>query len=144
VARKQVVPVARIRAMLDRFGTKAAQELERQAMERLALALEAKAVELAPVDKGDLQNSSTVAVQRRRGTMLVGIVRFTAPHAAAAHELPEHARGPGTRSKPGNEFGPAGPKYLERALRGFQGKLSRDVGRLLQEVWGKAQRGRRS
>ncbi len=138
--RRQLVPPGQLQHMLERFGDQTRRELEREGMERLALALEAKAVELAPVDQGDLQASSSSTVQRRGGSMVVGVVRFSAPHAAAAHELPEHARGPGTRAKPGNEYGAAGPKFLERPLRGFQQRMTRDLGKLLQEVWGRAQR----
>ena len=88
--RPKLVPVRQLHTMLERFGTRASEELMEQGMQRLVLALEAKAVELAPVDKGELQNSASTAVQRRRGTMVVGVVRFTAPHAAPAHELTQH------------------------------------------------------
>jgi hypothetical protein len=47
-------------------------------------------------------------------------------------------------AKPGNEFGLAGPKYMERALRGFMKELAEGMGEALKKYWsGKAGKRRR-
>lgn len=135
MARVQIVPVDRLRDLLDELEGDTLEAMEEQGMLRVVNVLEAKAVELAPVDTGNLEQSTVVTVRRRGGT-IAGLVRFGAPYAATVHELPEDARGPKTRQKTGNEFGVAGPKYLERPLRGFQQRLARDLGEFLQEIWG--------
>lgn len=136
-----IVPVRGLRRMVTSYAKEPLEELAQGAFTRLVNVLEAKAVELAPVDTGDLESSSTVTVALRGGT-LKGTVAFTAPHAAAAHELPPEARGPRTQAKPGNEYGLAGRKYLERPLRGFQKLLPEEMGRALQALWRGAPRGK--
>lgn len=142
VPEKPLVPVAQLANILEEFGDGALESIEGQGMLRIMNVAEAKAVELAPEDTGNLAGSSVVRVSRR-GRNILGLLRFTASYAATAHELPEHARGPRTRQKPGNEFGPAGPKYVERVIAGFTNRLARDVGEFLQEVWGRARVRRR-
>jgi hypothetical protein len=91
--------------------------------------LEAKSVELAPLDTGNLEASTArEVVSNEHG--LQAQFGFTAPYAAEVHEMPMERRGPGTRAKPGNEFGPAGPGYLIRPLRG----LSKQFVALLREA----------
>ena len=142
MAEKPIVPVAQLAALLDEFGAQALDTVEEQAMLRLMNTLEAKAVELTPVVTGNLEASTVVRVEQR-GKRIRGSLRFGTTYAAGVHELPPDARGPRTVRKPGNEFGPAGPKYLERPLRGFQMCMAKDVGALLQEVWAGASRGKR-
>lgn len=88
-------------------------------MARALDVLEAKAVEICPVDVGNLEASTSTHIDETR-TKTVGTLAFSTPYAARVHELPDDARGPKTQAKAGNELGPAGPKYLERALRGMQ------------------------
>lgn len=140
---RQIVPIRKLASILDEFGQQALESIEEQGMLRVANALEAKAVELAPVNTGNLEASTVVRVEKR-GSNVRGTVSFTAPYASTVHELPEEARGSRTRRKPGNEFGDAGPGYLLRPLRGFQQSMTRDLGKFLREVWGrKSRRGRR-
>lgn len=140
--KQKLIPIEQLVAMLDEFGHQTLDKVEEQGMDRLMNILEAKAVELAPTDTGNLEGSTTVRVHTR-GDNIVGQLRFGAPYSATVHELPEHARGPLTQQKPGNEFGLAGPKYLERPLRGFQHLMQENLGRFLQETWAGARRGRR-
>jgi hypothetical protein len=128
--------------MLDEFGDGALDTLEGQGFMRLMNVLEAKAVELTPVDKGTLEDSTSVHVNRD-GRKVVGTLTFNAPYASHVHELPPDKKGKRTRAKPGNEYGPAGPKYLERPLRGFVKVLAKDIGEGLQKIWGQTARGRR-
>lgn len=95
---------------------------------------EALSVELAPVETGNLE-ASTVTQFFRQGNSMIGLLSFVAPYAAAVHELPETARGPRTERKPGNEFGQAGPKYVERPLRGMQKRFPDTIGEKLLKVW---------
>jgi len=134
-AKTEIVPVDGLRALLDAIGETAIEGLEDQGLLRVGNMLEAKAVELAPVDKGNLESSSQVITRGRRGGIMEVEVRFNAPYAAPVHELPDEARGPKTRKKPGNEYGPAGPKYLERPLRGFQKEFTKNLGEFLQKLW---------
>jgi hypothetical protein len=91
-------------------------------------------VELAPLDTGELESSGVRTTGASpRGRRQTVEFEFRADHAAVVHELPQHARGPGTRSKPGNEFGPAGPKYIERVLRGF--KIGEQMADALRQFW---------
>jgi hypothetical protein len=83
--------------------------------------VQAKAIELAPVRTGELEGSSELTVTEGRAEIVFGV-----DYAAEAHELPESAVGPGTAAKPGNELGPAGPKFLERPL------LAMEAGRFLE------------
>lgn len=101
-------------------------------MRRATDLVEAKSVELAPVDTGNLEASFVQRITRTAGR-IVSTFGFSAPYAANVHELPKHARGPRTRRKPGNEFGPAGPSYLLRAVRGLV--LSGRLGRLLADEY---------
>lgn len=137
-ARVEIVPVDGLRTMLDAIGRRAVDSIEEQGLVRLGNVLEAKAVELAPVDTGNLESSSIVVTLPTRGAIMGVEVRFDAPYAATVHELPEEIRGPKTRRKPGNEYGLAGPKYLERPLRGFQRELTENLGEFLQRIWGAA------
>lgn len=142
MAEKPIVDVRQLAAILDDFGQEALDTVEEQGMQRLMVTLEAKAVELTPTLTGNLEGSTSVRVEQS-GDRIKGTLRFGAPYASVVHELPPEARGPFTRNKPGNEFGQAGPKYLERPLRGFQLLMSEDLGKLLQQVWGRASGGRR-
>jgi hypothetical protein len=134
--------VEQLAGMLEEFGDDAVDTLEGQGFMRVMNALEAKAVELAPVDKGTLEGSTTVRIYHE-GKRLVGLLLFNTPYASKVHELPEESRGERTRAKPGNEYGQAGPKYLERPLRGFTKVLGQDIGKALREIWGQAARGGR-
>ena len=142
MAEKPIVDVAGLVRILDDFGQEALDTVEEQGMQRLMVTLEARAVELTPTLTGNLEGSTSVRVEQS-GNRIKGTLRFGAPYASVVHELPPESRGPFTRNKPGNEFGAAGPKYLERPLRGFQRLMTDDLGKLLQDTWGKAARGRR-
>ncbi len=123
--------------MLEEFGDSALDSLEGQGFMRVMNALEAKAVELAPKDKGTLEDSTTVRIYHE-GKRMVGLLLFNAPYASRVHEMPPDRIGPGTAAKPGNEYGRAGPKYLERPLRGFTKVLGRDIGKALRKIWGQS------
>ncbi len=137
-----IVPVEQLAGMLEEFGDDAVDTLEGQGFMRVMNALEAKAVELAPKDKGTLEDSTTVRIYHE-GKRLVGLLLFNAPYASKVHEMPDEARGEGTRAKPGNEYGQAGAKYLERPLRGFTKVMGQDIGKALRAIWGQAARGGR-
>lgn len=113
------------------------------AVERVLQDAEAKMVEITPVDTGFLEASTVVEVEERSGSV-DGTVRFSAGYAAEVHELPAEARGPRTRRKPGNEFGGAGPKYVERVLRGFpwNRRLGEEMSEALNRAASDARRGR--
>jgi hypothetical protein len=113
-----VLDVKALRAIADDYGDAATSALG-PAMTRALNILEAQAVEICPADIGNLE-ASTVTEVRFKGKRVTGELAFVTPYAAKVHELPSDARGPKTQAKPGNEFGPAGPKYLERPLRGMQ------------------------
>lgn len=137
------MPVDQLVALLDEFGDQAVESVEGQGFMRLLNFLEAKAVELAPVKHGTLEGSTTTRVYRA-GSKLVGLLTFNTPYASRVHELPMSARGERTKAKPGNEYGPAGPKYLERPLRGLTRLMAKDIGEALRQAWGqKAGRRRR-
>ncbi len=144
MARKvpDIVPVDQLVGMLEEFGDNAVDSLEGQGFMRVMNMLEAKAVELAPKDKGTLEGSTVVRVYRA-GTKLVGLLLFNAPYASKVHEMPEGSAGEGTRAKPGNEYGRAGAKYLERPLRGFTKVLGQDIGKALRQLWGRGAKGGR-
>lgn len=116
-------------ADLQRFLRKAERAAlsEKPAQDALNL-LEARAVELAPVQTGNLEGSWAQQVRRAGGRVLAAF-GFGAPYAADVHELPPHARGPRTRRKPAGKYGEAGPKFLERAMRGVtsDGSLARTI-----------------
>jgi hypothetical protein len=94
--------------------------------------LEAKAVELANIDTGNLESSSIVEGRRTSSGPEV-LVGFTASYAAEVHEMPFDRRGPRTREKPGNEFGPAGPGFLIRPMRGLAGRFLEVIGETLKK-----------
>lgn len=140
MATPPIIDVVRLEGILEEFGDAALEEFEDQGMLRLMNVLEAKSVELTPVQTGNLESSSVVRVNKS-GSRIIGTLTFGAPYAATVHELPPERRGPRTREKAGNEFGPAGSKYVERPLRGFQVRLTRDAGEFLQSIWRRASRG---
>lgn len=143
MADEPILPVDELVRLLAEFGDATLESVEEKGMAELMDLLESKAVELAPVDTGNLESSTVVRVNRE-GNRIVGELAFTAPYATEVHELPEHARGPKTQQKPGNEFGPAGPKFLERPLSGFQRELSKGMADFLREQLKRtAARGRR-
>lgn len=121
-------------AKLDEFRHATLEDAAEQAVSDLINGIEAKAVQLAPVDTGNLEASTVVEVLTN-GKRIIGRLAFTAPYAAEVHELPKDARGPKTRAKPGNELGLAGPKYVERVLRAFQARATKDIGEALARVW---------
>lgn len=134
-----------LQRLVDRFGQGALRQVTTRAVGRAGAEAEGKMVELAPVDTGNLEASSSVRTERRRGGRLLrSVIRFGAPYAATVHELPDEARGPRTRAKPGNEFGQAGPKYVERVLRGQARTFAPFIGAELQRFWARqqSQRGR--
>lgn len=141
-----IVPVDKLVAMLDEFGTAALKSVHGQGMLRLMNTLEAKAVELAPALIGNLEDSTVIRVDEA-GDTVRGYIAFVTPYASRVHELPQTTTewGEQTLAKPGNEYGRAGAKYLERPLRGFQQGLGKGIAKFLQEVWGdaKAQKGGR-
>lgn len=106
------------------FGLEAEREISLAAAE---VVLE-KAVELAPHRTGALEDSGALAVDGRRVYVAFGV-----SYATEAHERPENAVGPGTLAKPGNELGPAGPKYLERPMVAMQDQLGRLGAEILAE-----------
>lgn len=116
-----ILDVGQLRRLVDDFGEGIETDLG-QGMNRALAELETLAVELAPVDKGNLEASTATQV-RRSGSRVIGTLAFVTPYAARVHELPDESRGPLTRKKPGNRLGPAGPKYLERPLREFTKRL---------------------
>lgn len=129
-----IVPIDQLVDILDEFGTGFLETEEGQAFGRLMNVFEAKCVELAPHETGNLEGSSVVRVEET-GATLIGTLTFAAEYAAAAHELPDSARGEGTLAKPGNEYGLAGPDYVGRPLHGFTMELSKDIGAALQKYW---------
>jgi len=78
-AKTEIVPVDGLRALLDAIGETAIEGLEDQGLLRVGNMLEAKAVELAPVDKGNLESSSQVITRGRRGGIMDVEVRVNAP-----------------------------------------------------------------
>lgn len=137
----EFVPADELRDMLEAIGDGVLDSVEEQGMVRLLNVLEAKAVELTPVRTGNLESSTHLTVRSSNGIVL-GVLRFRAPYAALVHELPEDARGPQTQMKPGNEYGLAGPKYLERPLRGFQREMGKGLAAFLAKVWSKPRGGK--
>lgn len=140
-----IVPIDQLVDMLDEFGDGFLETEEGQAFGRLMNVLEAKAVELAPKDTGNLEDSTVVRVEHR-GSKLVGVLRFAAEYASYAHECISSPwrSGEKTRAKPGNEYGMAGPKFLERPLRGFVKELGDGMKEALQKYWtGQSGKGKR-
>lgn len=140
---KPVVPVDQLVELLDEFGDGFLDTEAGAAFGRLMNVLEAKAVEVTPEVSGNLASSTVVRVERR-GDMFVGSLRFATEYASWVHELMFAGQGPESVAKPGNEFGKAGPKFLERPLRGFTKELTEDMTEALRKYWGgKARGGRR-
>lgn len=131
-----IVDVKRLRAIMADYG-KGVLSQRGPAVSRALDVLEAKAVELTPVDTGNLEASTATFVRESR-TRTVGELSFNTSYAAKVHELPPDRRGPLTQLKAGNEFGLAGPKYLERPLRGMRKLLPEIIG---QVVFGRRSRG---
>jgi hypothetical protein len=109
-----------------RLYDKKTQEVSRGRMTDNARDLERKAKELCPVDEGQLIDT-LVSEVRSYPTLIEGRVSANMPYAVIMHEAMKPAipavgkqfqPGDTTRAKPGNEFGPAGGKYLERPLKG--------------------------
>lgn len=119
MATQGIVDVRRLREIVADFGTGVATRQGRMVARGLDV-LEAKAVELAPVDIGNLEAATSTDIRTLSRSRTVGQLSFNTPYAARVHELPQEARGPKTQQKAGNELGPAGPKYLERALQGME------------------------
>lgn len=133
---KLKLPEKALREMLRRYGDDVLVQIN-DSFEGAADTALTKMVELAPLDTGELEASGRITAKvTPRGRRATAEFRFETPYAAIVHEMPMSSRGPGTRSKPGNEFGPAGPKYIERVLRGF--KLGPIVGRALRDIWRRA------
>lgn len=136
-----LIDLGPLEVMLEEFGDAALQTIEGQTMQRALSLLEKKSAELAPLEKGTLQATTTTAVLGGRGKV-VGTLAFTSIYAHRQHELPQTAEwGPGTQAKPGNEFGPAGWKFLERPLRGFVRYLPAEIVKGLQAAWSKSSKG---
>lgn len=129
-----------LRRMLRDFGERVIDDDVRGIMDEVGDFAEAKMVEITPEDTGFLAGSSVVAVSEA-GAVTRAEITFNASYAAQVHELPAEARGPRTRAKRGNEYGEAGPKFVERVLRAFP--LDRLVGEGLIRVWARRARGRR-
>lgn len=139
------IPVDQLYDIVESLGNSTVEKHDSAAMQgmlRLMNVLEAKAVQLTPVDTGNLESSTHVSVQERGG-IVVGVLRFGAPYAAEVHELPPERRGPKTAKKPGNEYGLAGAKYLERPLRGFQKEMGKGMADFIRSIWATKVRRRR-
>lgn len=120
--------VARLFARIEKLATSTLPA------RRGADLVEARSVELAPIKTGNLESGFRTELSRgaRKIKVLLG---FTPSYAAEVHELPKDARGPRTRAKQGNQYGPAGPGYLLRAIRGVagDGSLERTIGEAYEE-----------
>lgn len=124
---------AALRKMVQKFGVDSGREAVREGMPDAANQALGKCIDLAPFDTGALEDSGAVTQLRTNRKSASAAITFDAPYAAIVHEMPEASRGPGTISKPGNEFGSAGPKYIERVLRGF--KFAEVIAEKLREAW---------
>lgn len=111
-------PWKQYNAMLKKLGERGTGQQMLKAMAKTGDVYEAEAVALAPHDKGFLENSSKVKTKKAHGGIRT-VISFGANYAAEVHELPPSRRGRKTRAKPATKFGTAGPKYLERVLRGM-------------------------
>jgi len=130
------LPEKQLREMIRRYGEDFLPEIPTAFEDASAQAL-ARMIELAPFETGELESSASKEDRTSpRGRRSSAEFSFDTPYAGVVHELPEHSRGEGTKGKPGNEFGSAGPKYIERVLRGF--KLAPIVGRVLNGFWRRA------
>jgi len=133
---KLKLPEKALREMLKRYGDDVLPVINDSFAAAADQAL-VKMVEIAPLDTGELEASGRITARvSPRGRRAAAEFRFDTPYASIVHEMPMSSRGPGTRGKAGNEFGPAGPKYIERVLRGF--KLGPIVGRALRDFWRRA------
>lgn len=130
----EFVPIDHLREIVGRVAATAEEQEIEEAMYRVAALVEAKAVQLAPVDTGNLEDSTYIDVHFRGPRKVVASIQFRAPYAALAHERDEEARGPKTRKKRGNEFGPAGPKYLERPLRSMRAQIGEDLAGFFRSI----------
>lgn len=122
--------------MLRDFGERTVDDDIVAGMREAGDVAETKMVEITPERTGFLAGSTVVRTNDRRNRIETSIT-YGASYAAEVHELPRDARGPKTRAKGGNEFGPAGPKYIERVLRGFQ--IAPIIGERLRRAWRRAQ-----
>jgi hypothetical protein len=122
-----------LRKMVEKFGIESGREAVREGMPAAANLALGKSIDLAPFDTGALEDSGAVTQLRANPKSASALIEFDAPYAAVVHEMPEASRGEGTRSKQGNEFGSAGPKYIERVLRGL--KWARVIAESLREAW---------
>lgn len=119
MASTDILDVRRVKAIARDYG-KSTLDQRAQAMLRALGELEALSVELAPVADGNLEGSTVVEVTQNTRQRTRGEVAFNTPYAAFQHEGVDFNYGPETLAKPGNELGPPGAKYLERALREMQ------------------------
>lgn len=135
-----ILDVVGLRKIVRRMSAPARAAALEQAMQRVMGILEAKAVQLAPVDTGNLEGSTSVQITAREGKVR-GTLAFSTPYAAAQHEGidprtgSQYTPGPYTSRKPGNEFGPPGAKYIERPLRGASQFLPPEVAAAIQDAW---------
>jgi hypothetical protein len=130
---KLKLPEKELRQIVKRYGPDALQPVGETFAEGADEAL-GKMIQIAPVDTGALESSGSVRTNTSPGRRVSRAdFRFDTPYAGIVHEMPEYARGPGTRAKGGNEFGPAGPKYIERVLRGF--KIGPRIAEALRAYW---------
>ncbi len=127
------LPEKALRKMLERFGDDVLPVIHQKAKDAGVDAMQ-KMVELAPFKEGELESSAIrEVVSTPRGRRTTTTFKFLTPYAGIVHEMGQDSRGPGTVSKAGNEFGQAGPKYIERVLRGF--KLGEKMGVALRDFW---------
>lgn len=125
--------------VLDEFGEGALEDMLEISLDTLGDVFEAKSVELAPVQTGTLSRSTVVTTKARpRGGEVE--LAYTVNYAAQVHQLPFNRRGARTRAKRGNEFGPAGPQFITRPLRGAEGWAEPVFGLAFVQVWRNASR----
>lgn len=138
-----ILDIRGLRKIVRTMSAPARAEALRQALERVMALVEAKSVQLAPVDTGNLEGSTVIQVDVR-GKTAKGTIAFATPYAAAQHEGvdprtgAQFTPGPFTQRKPGNEFGPPGAKYLERPLRGARQYVPEVVAEAIQDAWAEA------
>lgn len=97
-------------------------EMQKATLQLAGEVVQKQAIELAPFKTGALEASSILEVTSRKAE-----ISFNTPYAVLVHELPEGSAGPGTRAKPGNELGPAGPKFLERPIVAMQARKFAEI-----------------
>lgn len=130
-------PWKQFETMLKEIGGEATTRQLVRSMKKAGDAYEAEMVALAPHKHGYLENSSTVRTQRS-GNSIRTEIAFGTNYAAQVHELPADRRGPQTRRKPATKFGEAGPKFVERVLRGMD--FEAIIGKAYREVLSEAAR----